>query len=214
MKKILILLLGLFLITGCTNINKSSLKTILNETANSKLKIYNAYKKGYKYYLPAGMRVVKSYDYNEFIKSKEDTFYMYIDLISYLDGNSLEYTEKGETYYFENLNVGDKKGYIVIKVTQDNKYLVEIAYNYAKIEVIVEERRIKTAVAEAMIILSSIEYNESFLKGLSEESLLSYKEETVDIFKKGETDDSNRLQYVEDYDGSSEYDVPDLDVIK
>ena len=214
MKKILILLLGLFLITGCTNINKSSLKTILNETANSKLKIYNAYKKGYKYYLPAGMRVVKSYDYNEFIKSKEDTFYMYIDLISYLDGNSLEYTEKGETYYFENLNVGDKKGYIVLKVTQDNKYLVEIAYNYAKIEVIVEERRIKTAVAEAMIILSSIEYNESFLKGLSEESLLSYKEETVDIFKKGETDDSNRLQYVEDYDGSSEYDVPDLDVIK
>lgn len=214
MKKILILLLGLFLITGCTNINKSSLKTILNETANSKLKIYNAYKKGYKYYLPAGMRVVKSYDYNEFIKSKEDTFYMYIDLISYLDGNSLEYTEKGETYYFENLNVGDKKGYIVIKVTQDNKYLVEIAYNYAKIEVIVEDRRIKTAVAEAMIILSSIEYNESFLKGLSEESLLSYKEETVDIFKKGETDDSNRLQYVEDYDGSSEYDVPDLDVIK
>lgn len=214
MKKILILLLGLFLITGCTNINKSSLKTILNETANSKLKIYNAYKKGYKYYLPAGMRVVKSYDYNEFIKSKEDTFYMYIDLISYLDGNPLEYTEKGETYYFENLNVGDKKGYIVIKVTQDNKYLVEIAYNYAKIEVIVEDRRIKTAVAEAMTILSSIEYNESFLKGLSEESLLSYREETVDIFKKGETDDSNRLQYVEDYDGSSEYDVPDLDVIK
>lgn len=214
MKKILILVLSLFLVAGCTNINNSSLETILSEIAASDLDIQNVYRKGYKYYLPTGMKVIKSKEYNEFIGSKNDTFYMYIDLISYLDGTTVEYAGGTETYYFSYLSNEDKKGYIAIKVTQDNKYLVEIVYNYAKIEVMVDEDRIKTAVAEAMTILSSIKYNESFLKGLSEESLLSYKEEAVDIFKKGETADSNRLQYVEDFDGTSEYDVPDYDVIK
>ena len=204
-----------FLLSGCTNIEGSSFDTLLAEAANSDLKIYNTYRKGYKYYLPANMYVANSKNNNEFIKNKFDTFYMYIDLISYLGEKPLEYENKGETYYFSYLSLKDKSGYIAIKNTQDEKYLVEIAYNYAKIEVIVEEPHLNATVSEAMIILSSIEYNDSFLRGLTEESLLNYKEESVDIFKKGATTDSNKLlQYIDDYDGTEDYEVPDYDVIK
>lgn len=214
MKKILILILAVFLVSGCTNIKSATYESLLQEAANSDLKIYNTYRKGYKFYLPANMYVSNSREYNEFIKNKYDTFYLYIDLISYLNETPMEYTKEGETYYFNYLNTEDKTGYIVIKVTQNGKYLVEIAYNYAKIEVIVEESRLKSTISEAMTILSSIEYNESFLRNLSEETLLSYKEETVDIFKKGNSDDATQfLQYIEEYDGPDET-VPDYDLIK
>ncbi len=214
MKKIVILL-AIFLITGCTSINNNSFEALLEKAANSNLEIYNTYRKGYKYYLPTGMYVQNSKDYNEVIKNKFNTFYMYIDLISYLDKTPLEYVKNGETYYFSYLSSGDKTGYIAIKITQDKKYLVEIAYNYAKIEVIVEESQLNTAISEAMIILSSIEYKDSFLKSLSDESLLNFKEEAVDIFKKGDSTDSNKLlQYIEDYEGIEESKVPDYDLIK
>lgn len=214
MKKILILLLPILIITGCTDIKNSSYETLLNETANSSLEVFNTYRNGYKFYLPSSMYVYKSRDYNEVIKNKFDTFYLYIDLISYLSKTPIEYTNGGENYYFSNLSKDDKTGYIVIKITQNDKYLVEIAYNYAKIEVIVEETRIKSTISEAMTILSSIEYNETFLKSLTEESLLSYKEETIDIFKKGETDATPFLKYVDEYDGPDDSQVPDYDLIR
>ena len=214
MKKIIILL-AVLLITGCTGIQNNSFEVLLYKAANSNLEIYNTFRKGYKYYLPAGMYVQKSKDNNEVIKSKTNTFYMFIDLISYLEKTPLEYARNGDTYYFSHLSANDKSGYVAIKITQDKKYLVEIAYNYAKIEVMVEEKELNHALSEAMIILSSIEYKDSFLKNLSDESLLNFKEETVDIFKKGSTSDSNKqLQYIEDYDGTEENKIPDYDLIK
>lgn len=215
MKRIVILFLVLLLMSGCTNIQNSSLDALLDETANSELEIYNTYRKGYKFYLPNHMHVKNSREFNEVIRNKYDTFYMYIDLISYLSSTSLEYKNEGESYYFRYLNKDDKNGYIVIKVTQDAKYLVEIAYNYAKIEVIVEEARLKSTVSEAMTILASIEYNDSFLKSISEESLLSYKEEAVDIFKKGDSTESNKvLQYIDEFEGVEENTVPDWDLVR
>ena len=102
------------------------------------------------------------------------------------------------------------------KKTENEKYLVEIVYNYAKIEVIVEEEDLNSTVTEAIIVLASIEYNDSFLSGLSEESLLSYKEEFVDIFNKDTTKDTtNFLKYEDEldiYNGTDS--IPDYDMIK
>ncbi len=215
MKKVLILFVALFLVSGCTSIKNNSFEVLLDEVAKSDLKIYNTYRKGYKYYRPANMYVSDSREYNEFLKNQHDTFYMYIDLISYLSETPLEYQGEGENFYYRNLVQGDKSGYIVIKITQDKKYLVEIAYNYAKIEVIVDESRLNATVSEAMTVLASIEYNDSFLRSLSEESLLSYREEIVDIFKRGEVADSSTLlQYVEEYEEEDQNEVPDLDHIR
>jgi len=166
--------------------------------------------------LPVGLYIENSNDYNEIIRSEKEKFYLYIDLISYLSKNEIEYVEE-ENVYFQNIQNGDKTGYVVIKNLTNDKYLVEIAYNYAKIEVIVEKGRVKTCMSDALVILSSIKYNDSFLKNLSEDSLLNYKEETVNIFDKvGGNDASNFLEWVEEYDSDSSGDSnspPDLDLI-
>lgn len=212
MKRFVILACLVLLLTGCVNVNLSSYEEIASSVTSSSAEIYNTYRKGYKFYLPIGLYVQDAKEYNEVIKSKTETFYLYIDLISYLNKNEIE-LEKGEYVFSKVLDNSDKKGYIVIKNYENDKYLVEIVYNYAKIEVIVDKDRAKACVGEALIILSSIKYNDSFLTNLSSESLLNYKEEMVDIFEKGNTTDtSNFLEYVDEYDGT-EQKVPDYDLI-
>ncbi len=216
MKKVLVLILVCLLASGCININDSSYEQIVSTTTGSKYNVYNTYRKGYKFYLPVGLYIEDSNDYNEIIRSEKEKFYLYIDLISYLSKNEIEHVEE-ENIYFQNIKNGDKTGYVEIKNLTNDKYLVEIAYNYAKIEVIVEKNRVKKVLSDALVILSSIKYNDSFLKNLSEDSLLNYKEETVDIFNKvGGSDTSNFLEWVEEYDSSDGEDrnsPPDLDLI-
>jgi hypothetical protein len=62
-------------------------------------------------------------------------------------------------------------------------------YNYAKIEVMVEEDDINYAVTNAMIVLSSIDYNSDILSSIIGDNVLEFNEETFDIFqaKKKET---------------------------
>lgn len=214
MKKAIILVLILLITSGCVNIGNSTYDEIINEVINSEKNISNTYRKGYKFYLPKNMYVVSSKAYNETIKNQTETFYLYIDLISYLSKQEIEY-ETEENIFFKEFKGKDKYGYIQIKNAEKSKYLVEIAYNCAKIEVIVEKGREKYAVSEAMIILSSIEYNDSFLTNLSDDSLLNYKEENVDIFDKGTgSDNSNILEWKDEYDGYDEDKIPDWDHIK
>jgi len=81
--------------------------------------------------------------------------------------------------------------------------------------VIVEKGHDKRVISEALIILSSIQYNDSFLTNLSDDSLLNYKEETVDIFDKGtSSDNSNILEWKDEYDGYDEDRIPDWDHIR
>ncbi len=199
MKKIIILTLILAL-TGCININKANKDTIIDETIKSKVKITNTYRKGYKFYLPSGLNVDSSKEYNELIKSDREDYYLYIDLIGYLNKNKVEY-EKEENIYFKTFEQNGITGYAQIKLLENKKYLVEIAYNYAKIEVIVEKARIKKCLTDAIVILSSIKYNDAFLQGLSQDNLLDYSEETVDIFHKEGENTTNFLEAIEGYDG-------------
>ncbi len=82
MKKILVLILVCLLVSGCVNINDSSYEQIVNVTTGSKYDVYNTYRKGYKFYLPVGLYIEDSNDYNEIIRSEKEKFYLYIDLIS------------------------------------------------------------------------------------------------------------------------------------
>ena len=139
---------------------------------------------------------------------------MYIDLISYLNEIPLEYINTGETYYFSYLSSGDKSGYISIKITQDKKYLVEIAYNYAKIEVIVDKENIPNILLYGMSILSSISYQDEVLANLMGEDALKANEVVYNIFESAETE-SEYLQIVEEYGQYEEKDeVVDPDFIR
>ena len=68
-----------------------------------------------------------------------------------------------------------------------------------KIEVMVEESDINKTIANAISILSSVEYNDTILENLLGNNKLSFSNEEYNIFETAETE-SNYLNYVEKYD--------------
>lgn len=213
--KICILLIMILAITGCVNIKKTKYEIIINETINSRVKIYNTYRNGYKLYLPHGLYVDDSNEYNEIIRSNKYKYYLYIDVTSYLNKKNNSYSINNNANYSILINSGDKNGYLEIN-EKKGKYLVEIMYNYAKIEVMVDKEDLNEAITNAMIVLTSVHYNDSVLKNLAVETTLNYKDENVDIFKSksnGGSEKSNFLEYVEEYD-PTEDELPDYDLIK
>ena len=98
LKKVFIILAILFLLTGCTNIIDASFSDIINASVNSKEEIFNTYRKGYKFYLPKGMYVSDNNEYNEIIKTKDDTYYLYVDVLSYMNKRENTYLENSSAY--------------------------------------------------------------------------------------------------------------------
>ena len=100
--------------------------------------------------------------------------------------------------YSKSLKNGDSFGYIEIKNTSNDKYFIEIMYNYAKIEVIVDEKEANVAIAYATSILSSIQYQDTVLEGLMGDDALSANEVEHNIFESADTE-SEYLEIVEEY---------------
>ena len=86
----------------------------------------------------------------------------------------------------------DDKGYLEINEKND-KYLIEIMYNYAKIEVIVEKEDINKSVTNAMIVLSTITYTDDIVKNLLSIDEVTSSEETFSVFDE-DASDSNFLE--------------------
>ncbi len=213
MKKMILLVLIFFCVSGCSNIQKESLDEILQMGMNSKVSITNTYRTGYKYYLPKGMKNIASKDYNEVIYSEKYPYYLYVDVVSYYHRVQKKYEEKNDYYYSRAFVYQDRYGYLQIKNIEEDKYFVEIMYNYAKIEVIVTEEDIHESVAYAISILQSITYNDTVLGSLMGDNVLHSNELEFDIFETAESE-SNYLEMVEQYDQYTDDDVPDMDFIK
>ncbi len=176
MKKIFLLSMILFLLTGCTNIEKSDIEKLLNEGLNSQVKTLNINRNGYRYYLPKGLKTFDSRDYNEILTNQKYKLYLYVDVVHYHSKVNYEYSINPDAYYSQSINSDDKKGYIEINNYKNDQYLIEIMYNYAKIEVIVYEKDINKSVLYAMVVLSSITYNDSVLEKYLSSSTLDYIE--------------------------------------
>lgn len=199
MKKIFLIVVLCILVCGCVDINKSSIDEILTDSLNSELKFYNTSRNGYKYYIPKGVKTLEKNDYNELLSDGTYKYYMYVDVLSYYNKVSFDYIKKTNAYYSNVLKNDDKFGYLEIKKMKNEKYLIEIMYNYAKIEVMVEESDINKTIANAISILSSVEYNDTILGNLLGNNKLSFSNEEYNIFETAETE-SNYLNYVEKYD--------------
>lgn len=192
-KKIFLLGLLVFLCVGCTSVKDSSYEDLVNNIADSKINIYNHYNQGYKYYLPTGMGIYDNTDFNEIIYSSNYTYYLYVDIVSYYNRYIDTYNEDSKAYYSKAINYQDKFGYLEINKWENEKYLIEIMYNYAKIEVIVDESGIKEAVSNAMIILSSVKYNNEIIENIIGDNILQFKETDFNIFETKKTE-SNFLE--------------------
>ena len=197
-----ILVITLLLLCGCTNINNASVQDITKEVLGSKINSYNEYRTGYKYYLPQGLNVNSSKKYNEILNDDKYKYYLYVDLVSYLKKTELSYKVNENAYLSMTL---DDKGYLEINEKND-KYLIEIMYNYAKIEVIVDEENIKSAITNSMVVLSSVKYNNNLLESIVGENVLTAKEIEFNIFET-KKNESNFLKVSEE-DVYEDNDVP------
>lgn len=196
MKKILIIICLLF-ITGCSDIRKQSYDDIINNIATRANKD-NVYRTGYSYYLPRGMQVADSTLYNEAITDARYKYYLYVDIVSYYKKVTKDYSVNDNALVSKKLDYDGKFGYVEVNLLKNDKYLVEIMYNYAKIEVIVDKSKCKEAMLSIINILKSVEYNDSIIANLMGDDILNFNEEEFNIFNtKGS--ESNYLTVDNDY---------------
>lgn len=202
MKKIaIILLLALFLTTGCTvvRINTNSIDNILKVVLPKENNLYNRIGKGYKYYVPRGVSYIDTSDLNEKLYCDGNYYYLYIDAVSYYYAIVNNYQENPNAYYSKKLTNGDKHGYLEINYNEKSKkYFVEFMYNYGKIEALVDKKDLEQVVLNASYILSTVKFNNNIIKLNLENNSINNREEKYDIFTIKKETDNYKLQVNEE----------------
>ena len=199
MKKILLLGLAALILTGCTivRIDTTSIDNILNVVLSKENTLYNRVGRGYKYYVPRGVTYIDSSGSNDKLYSNGVYYYLYLDEISYYYQKSLDYKEDDSKYYSRKIDNDGNLGYLEI-TKQDDLYLIEFVYNYARIEALVPEEDINDSVLNSSYILSTIKYNNNIVKLSLEDDFLQNKEEKYDVFSAKNQDDDSFLRYEEE----------------
>lgn len=210
MKKYIVGLISLLLLTGCSNIYDFEYDALVNEVLNDNNKKENTYLEGYKLYLPIHMTLVGDINSNNILYSYGDKYYLYVDLISYYNKKQNRYNINHISYeYSKEIDNNGNLGYVVVSDSKGGK-LVEVMYNYAKIEVVTED--VKRAIASSLIVLKNIDYNYKIIDSMIGSNALVYDSELFSLMGPSEKND-NFLTYTEEY-GVYEEEKVDEDVIK
>ena len=208
-RKILLIIIGILFVSGCSTINNMSYQEIINKTKNSN-SLTNVTRKGYKYYIPKGVKLINNKDFNEILMDQDNVYYLYVDVVSYYNNVKFDYKINNNAYYSQKLD----NGYLEINKTLDNKYLIEIMDNYAKIEVIVNEKNIKKALTFSNVLISSVDYKYDVLDSMMKDDSFNTSEIEFNIFNTVASD-SDFETYEEQYGQYNENDdVKDSDLIE
>ncbi len=200
MYKKLIIIICLVLLVGCNkNINTLSLNEIIDETIDSKPVKANTNAKGFKYYLPSGFNLYKDNGYIHELHSKNNTYYLNVDVISYFYKNDISTEHELDDFEYYEFEENDKKGYL--RITKNNSnFFVELCYNYAIIEVEVKEEDLRYVVSRGMSILNSIEYNDLVIEKNINDGDADLKETIYKIPEPEKKNVKNVLEYIDDSD--------------
>lgn len=188
MKKIILVVLLSFFLTGCTvvRIDTDSIDNTINVILSKDNQLFNHIGRGYKYYIPRGVNYIDTTDYNEKLYTNGNYYYLYIDVISYFYNKKVDYVINNEAYYSNAISINGKDGYLEINQNGDF-YLVEFMYNFAKIEALVEKDDINDVVLNASYILSTIKFNSNVINLMLDSNYFINKEEQYDIFTSKKT---------------------------
>ena len=214
--KIIVLLLIVFVLTGCsiTTLDDKNYEKNISTILSSKNKSYNVYFEGYKYYIPSGMKFISKKEYNALLQdTKNNKYYLYVDAISYYHKDKSEFEVDKTAYYSKELSYNDIDGYLQIEEI-DYKYLVQFVFNYSKIECYVSKEDLTDSINYMAYILRSVKFNRSVLGSLIGDNTLSYNEEEYSLFdKKKNSEDFLDVVYENDdaYKEAVDEDEIDLD---
>lgn len=202
-KKIILLIISILTLTGCTNLTNMSIDEVVDVMLKNDTNLSNNVFDGYKYYIPKGLRLLEKDEYNASLKDEyNNTYYFYIDVVSFYNKEEAEYKVNNKAYFSKELDYNNKKGYLEItKIEDTDRYFIEYMYNYGKIEAFVKENEIKSAIINMSSVLKSLEFNRTVLESLIGNNVLDYKEDTYDVMKpKGSTATKDTyLEYEEKY---------------
>lgn len=203
MKRIIVLLLAILLVTGCTitRIDNKDVKDLLDIILSQDINLENKAGNGYSLYIPKGFTITDTEDNNILLlDTNANKYYLYLDVISYYHKTEINYDICSDCFYSQSLNYNDKNGYIEINEI-NNKYFIEIMYNYSKVEVYVKKDDLKDSISSISTVLASVKYNDLILNTIVGDNTLNYGEETFDIFKPKRTtgDFSNYIEVYGNY---------------
>lgn len=203
MKKYLIIVIALFVLTGCSDLSKLDYDNIVDKVLKEETHKTNTYLEGYKLYIPGHMTMIGDLNGNDILYSYEDKYYLYVDLISFYNQKQNKYNVEGLSYeYSKDIDYGDLKGYVTVSKSKGG-YLVEVMYNYGKIEVVTNN--VKNAIANSLLVLKSIEYNYKIIDSMIGSNALVYDSESFELLGP-ENKENNFLDYIKEY---GEYDEKD-----
>lgn len=196
MKKFLLVVVALFCLTGCANINNLSYDEVIDLSLKQKSHKPNTYLEGYKLYLPEHMTLIGDLNGNDVLYSYKDKYYLYVDLVSFYNKKQNKYNvEKQDFKYSKDISYKDLSGYVTVSPSKGG-YLVEVMYNYAKIEVVT--RNVNRAITNSLIVLKNIDYNYKTIDSMIGSNTLVYDSELFTLL--GPTSkENNFLEYVEEY---------------
>ena len=197
MKKIFLCFCIIFL-SGCsvTNFNTMNFEEIVDSSIENNNMKSNIYRKGYKYYLPSEFQVKKDDDYIQTLISKNNVYYLNIDVVSYHYKNDITSFHGFDDYVYYEFENDEEKGYL--KILENNgKFFIELCYNYAIMEVEVEENELRYAISRSIAILDSIEYNDLVIEKYITDNNIDSNETIYKIPEPENKDDSkNVLEYI------------------
>ena len=198
MKKVMVLLISILLLTGCYNdIGSDDTNTILNTFLGKNTKLVNTYSEGYKYYLPNEIKVDAKKDYNEVLDYNGYKYYLYVDVVGYYYKKEVDFVKNDNIYYSKYLDYNNKKGYINIEKVND-LYKVEMYYNYAKIEAYVDYDNLSETIINMCYITNSLVFNNSVTNLELNNSDDKLKEEKFDFYTPKK--EGNFIDYINKYD--------------
>ena len=187
----------LLLLVGCKKIddNNSDYVQLILDCLSDK-RVTNHVARGYKYYVPKGVRELHDYDYNQVFLIDKNYVYLYVDIISYFYERELLH-DFSEVDYYRTFKYGNDNGYITLDEKDDGKYFLSIVYRYAKMEAYVEKDDLSKVVTLSSIILNSIDYNDVVIEKILEGDLGQFSEFTYEV-DKPEGASSNFSQILEE----------------
>ena len=208
-KKIIFFVVILLLLTGCTRIT-NNLDEVVDAVMNNNKLPANTVSTGYELYIPTGVLQVTDSSYNQKFKIKNRYIYLYVDTVSYYYKNMLNYKSANDyDYYYKELNINNKTGYVGIKKI-DGLYYVESVYNYSKIEFYADEDELPVILANALIIQKSIKFNDNLISTELDSDISDGRELKYELDSPKDSE-SKFSQYLQEYvpDEEPEVELPE-----
>lgn len=197
-KRIILLIVTLLILTGCTKID-NNIDNIVSATMAKEIKNVNTVSTGYELYVPMGVIQLVDNEYNQKFKIKDVHVYLYVDTVSYYYKNSLNYkNNESYNYYYKEISFNNKTGYIGINKIENGVFFATIVYNYSKIEFYAGEEDLPMILANSLIIINSIRYNDNLIKMELDKTASEGREIAYEL-DKPDSSESTFSQYLQEY---------------